>query len=155
MALNQFYTQILKFFKSFKVLESNYKTISLRYVFYLLSVAITLIIFILASNLVEQKNQAESDNFDTIIKTKDFSNLSEYFISKINSPYKEIKYLIENNDSIEKILKKININSKDIKIISNKLKQEKLTNIYAGRKLSDVVKKHDDNSNALIKFLNY
>ena len=153
MALNQFYTQILKFFKSFKVLESNYKTISLRYVFYLLSVAITLIIFILASNLVEQKNQAESDNFDTIIKTKDFSNLSEYFISKINSPYKEIKYLIENNDSIEKILKKININSKDIKIISNKLKQEKLTNIYAGRKLSVVVKKLDDNSNALINLL--
>ena len=28
------------------------------------------------------------------------------FISKINSPYKEIKYLIQNNDSIEKILKK-------------------------------------------------
>ena len=47
----------------------------------------------------------------------------------------EIEYLIQNNDSIEKILKKLNINANDIKIISNNLKQKKLTNIYAGRTL--------------------
>ena len=78
-----------------------------------------------------------------VIKSEEFKNLGDYFISKINSPYEEIKYLIQNNDSIEKILKKLKINSNDIKVISNNLKQKKLTNIYAGRTLSLVLKKLD------------
>ena len=153
MALNQLFTQITKFFKILRISNNSYRTISYKYFFYFLSIVIILITFITASNLVKQKNQAESKNFNSVVNTKEFSNLSEYFISKINSPYKEIKYLIKNNDSVEKILNKLNINSKDIKVISNKLKQEKLTNIYAGRKLSVVVKKIDGNTNALINLL--
>ena len=38
----------------------------------------------------------------------------------------------------------------DIKIISNNLKQKKLTNIYAGRTLSLVLKKLDDGSNTVV-----
>ena len=153
MALNQFFTQFFKLLKGLKFVGNNFKAVNYRYLFYLLSIFIILIIYIAASNLVENKNQNESKNFESVINTRDFSNLSEFFISKINSPYKEIKYLIKNNDSVEKILKKLDINSNDIKIISNKLKKEKLTNIYAGRKLSVVVKKLDDNSNALINLL--
>ena len=153
MALNQFFSKIFKFFKNFTVFEINNKTVGLKYFFYLLSLAVILIIFIYSSNLVDQKNQTESKNFDSVVKTKEFANLSEFFVSKINSPYKEIKYLIKNNDSVEKILKNLDIRSSDIKIISTKLKQEKLTNIYAGRKLSVVIKKLDDNSNALINLL--
>ena len=113
MALNQFFAKILKSRKIFKVTETGYRTINLKYFFYFLSIVIILITFIFASNLVKQKNQAESKNFNSVVKTKEFSNLSEYFISKINSPYKEIKYLIKNNDSVEKILKKLNINVND------------------------------------------
>ena len=105
MALNQFFTQIIKFLRSFKITGSNYKTVNFKYLIYLFPVLAILIVFISASNLVEQKNQIESKNFDSAVKTKDFTNLSDYFISKINSPYKEIKYLIKNNDSVEKVLK--------------------------------------------------
>ena len=94
MALNQFFTQIIKFLRSFKITGSNYKTVNFKYLIYLFPVLAILIVFISASNLVEQKNQIESKNFDSAVKTKDFTNLSDYFISKINSPYKEIKYLI-------------------------------------------------------------
>ena len=38
-----------------------------------------------------------------------FSNLTNFLISKINSPYEEIKYIIKNNDTVEKILKKFKI----------------------------------------------
>ena len=106
MALNQFFSHILKLIKGFKFVESNYKAVSFRYLFYLLSVFIILIIYIAATNLIENKNQNESKNFDSLINTRDFSNLSDFFISKINSPYKEIKYLIKSHDSVEKILKK-------------------------------------------------
>ena len=153
MALNRFFVRITKTLKNSKVLEGNSKVFGFKYLFYLLSIAIILAIFISTSNLIEQKNQKENKNFDSVVKTNDFLNLSEYFISKINSPYKEIKYLIKNNDSVEKILKKLDIRSNDIKSISIKLKQEKLTNIYAGRKLSIVIKRLDDGSNALINLL--
>jgi len=95
----------------------------------------------------------ESNNLNTMIRSKDFLNLNNYFISKINSPYAEVQYLIKNNDSIEKILKKYEVNSSDIKIISSNLKQKKLNNIYAGRKLSLVLKKTDDGSSTVVNLL--
>ena len=46
-----------------------------------------------------------------------------------------MNYIIKNNDTIEKILKNYNIKRYDIKNISTKLKEKKLSNIYSGRKL--------------------
>jgi murein DD-endopeptidase MepM/ murein hydrolase activator NlpD len=104
-------------------------------------------------NLLNQKREVETQNVNEIIKSDEFLNLSDYFLSKINSPYKEIKYSIQNNDNIEKILKKFEIRANDIKIISNNLKKKKLTNIYAGRKLSLVLKKLEDGSNTVVNLL--
>ena len=81
------------------------------------------------------------NSFKEITKTNEFSNLSNFLISKINSPYEEINYIIKNNDTVEKILKKFKIRNEDIKDISIKLKQKKLSNIYSGRKLSLIIKK--------------
>ena len=39
-------------------------------------------------------------------------------VDKITSPYSEYKYIIKNNDSIEKILNTFNINKKEIQIIA-------------------------------------
>ena len=100
--------------------------------------------FFTISNVVSNKNVQNKNNVDDITRTNEFSNLINFFISKINSPYKEIKYVIKNNDSIERILKKIDVRNKDIKIISTKLKQKKLSNIYAGRELNIVLKKLPD-----------
>ena len=64
-----------------------------------------------------------------------------------------MQYSIKKNDSIEKILKKYAIRANDIKIISNNLKQKNLINIYAGRKLSLVLKKLDDGSNTVVNLI--
>ena len=146
MALNQI-------FKNFKRINSDHKVLNWKYLVYLFSIILILGIFIIISNLINQKNKFESQNLNSLVESKEFSNLTGYFISKINSPYKEIEYVIQNNDSIEKILRKININVNDIKIISNNLKQKKLTNIYAGRKLSLVLKKLNDGSNTVVNLV--
>ena len=52
-----------------------------------------------------------------------------------------------------KILKKFKINSKDIQIISSKLKQKKLDNIYSGRKLNLIIKKLEDGTNSVVNFV--
>ena len=109
--------------------------------------------FFLYSNLSIQKGNENKNNLKNISQSKEFNNITNYFISKIKSPYGEIKYLIKNNDSVERILKKYKIKNKDINEISLKLKEKKLTNIYSGRELSLVFKKLEDGSNTLINLV--
>ena len=151
MTLDQIFSRFSKIFKGIKDKDiRSYNLRSWSYLFYSFLIILFFLIFIIIFNLTNQKNKEKIDNFNLIVKSEEFKNLGDYFISKINSPYKEVKYLIQNNDSIEKILKKLDVNSNDIKIISNNLKQKKLTNIYAGRTLSLVLKKLDDGLNTVV-----
>ena len=93
------------------------------------------------------------NNFQEVIKSNEFLNLTRYLISKINSPYKKINYTIKQNDSLEKILKRFDIIQSDIGIISFKLRQKGLSNIYSGRELSLVTKKLNDDTNSLINLV--
>ena len=153
MALNRFFNQILKVSKHSKnTLETN-KLIYWKYFTYFCSILIIFSILGLTLHFNNEKKKLESQNLGEVVNSKEFSNLRNYFISKINSPYREVKYIIQNNDSIEKILKDLSINKEDIKNISNSLKQKKLTNIYAGRQLSLVMKKLNDGSNSVINIV--
>jgi murein DD-endopeptidase MepM/ murein hydrolase activator NlpD len=111
------------------------------------------ILFFIITNLINHKNKVNGDNLKEVLKTNEFLNLTNYFSSKINSPYEEIKYVIKNNDSIEKILKNYNIKNEDIKEISLKLKEKKLSNIYSGRKLSLIYKKLQNNTNTVVNLV--
>ena len=111
------------------------------------------ILFFIITNLITHKNKVNDNNLKEVLKTNDFLNLTNYFSSKINSPYEEIKYVIKNNDSIEKILKNYNIKNGDIKEISVKLKEKKLSNIYSGRKLSLIYKKLQNNTNTVVNLV--
>ena len=116
MALNQIFNHFSKIFKNSKNRDRIYDVLNWKNFLYFFSVIIFFTIFIIISNVINQKNKVESENLNSVVKSTEFSNLSNYFLSKINSPYKEIKYLIQNNDSIEKILKKFDINKDDIKL---------------------------------------
>ena len=88
-----------------------------------------------------------------ITKTSEFANITNFLISKINSPYEEINYTIKNNDTVEKILKKFKIKNDDIRSVSAQLKNKKLANIYSGRKLSLIIKKLEDGSNTIVNLV--
>ncbi len=110
-------------------------------------------IFFLTLNLITSKNEQSKNNLKEITKTSEFSRLTDFLISRINSPYEEVSYVIKSNDTVEKILKKYNIKDSDIRIISVKLKEKKLASIYSGRKLSLIIKKLEDNTNTVISFI--
>ena len=143
MALNQI-------LRTFKTKYDGLGIVSWRYFTYVFLAVLFCLLFIIISNLIEKQNNKQTENLSSIVESKEFSSLSNYLISKINSPYKEIQYLIQNNDSIEKILKNFNINANDVKIIGKNLKEKKLSNIYTGRKLSIIIKKLDDGSNTVV-----
>jgi len=111
------------------------------------------LIFFITSNFIYKKNKESESNFQDITKTNDFLNLTNFLISKINSPYKEVNYVIKNNDTVEKILKQFKIKNEDIRNISLKLKARKLSNIYSGRKLNLIFKKLEDGSNTIVNFV--
>ena len=111
------------------------------------------VLFFVSSNIVNKKNEKNLKNFKEITNTNEFSNLSNFIISKINSPYEEFYYIVQNNDTVEKILKKFKVQNEDIKKISVELKQKKLTNIYSGRKLSLIIKKLTDENNTLVNLV--
>ncbi len=111
------------------------------------------VIFFISSNIINKKNKTNINNFKEIAKSNEFSNLTDFLLDKMNSPYEEINYIIKNNDTVEKILKKFKVKDKDINEISVKLKQQKLSNIYSGRKISLIIKKLEDGSNTIVNFI--
>tara|TARA_A100001011_G_C14272077_1_gene827422 strand:- start:593 stop:1933 length:1341 start_codon:yes stop_codon:yes gene_type:complete len=153
MTLNQIFDNIFKAFRSLKVKDSEAKTFNWNYFFYIFLIFVFFLVCIIVSNLINVKIKKETQNLSSIVKSKEFINLGDFFLSKINSPYKEEKYLIQNNDSVEKILKKFNIRGQDIKDISTRLKLKKLSNIYAGRELSLVYKKLNDTSRTVVSLI--
>jgi murein DD-endopeptidase MepM/ murein hydrolase activator NlpD len=109
-------------------------------------------LFFVSSNIIKKKNNEDRHNLKEITKNNEFSNLTNFLISKINSPYEEINYVIKSNDTVEKILKQFKIRNDDIGEISFQLKNKKLANIYSGRKLSLVVKKLEDGTRTVVNF---
>ena len=155
MAIIQKFSNFLKKKINFlKVLDAKILRIQkFNPLFFLFFLIIFTGIFFITSNLIDQNNKKSQVNFEEITNTNEFSNLTNFFISKINSPYKEIKYEIQNNDTVEKILRKYDVLDEDIKKISYKLKQKKFTNIYSGRKLNLILKKSERNSNTVVNLV--
>ena len=155
MTINQ---KIFNFIKTTFKIRTFFTTNSSKIISHNTFLLVTIIIFLtliyfISDGLVQKSNERNKDSLNKITNSSEFLNLTSYFTTKIKSPYKENFYVIKNNDSIEKILKSFQIKESDIKIISQKLKQKKLTNIYSGRKLSLISKQLADGSNTIIQIL--
>ena len=95
MTLNQIFNDFPKIFKIFKNKDGVKKVLNLKHLIYFLAIILLFGIFIIILNLVNHQNKIENQNLNSVVKSEEFLNLSEYLVSKINSPYKEIKYLIK------------------------------------------------------------
>jgi murein DD-endopeptidase MepM/ murein hydrolase activator NlpD len=149
--INNFYKKKLNFLTSMQV--TKLKIFNFNPLIFLSFIVFFSIFFFIISNLINKKNIETKNNLTEIAESNGFSNLTNYFISKINSPYEEVNYVIKNNDTIEKILKNYSIKSDDIKKISTKLKEKDLSNIYSGRKLSLIYKKLEDSTNTVVNLI--
>ena len=68
---------------------------------YLLSIlALLFLVFFYTSfsKKITQQDKSKIENIDTSIKSSKFSDLKRYLSEKYRSPYKEYKYIIQNND---------------------------------------------------------
>ena len=149
--INTFVKKKISFLSLFDIIALKIQ--KFNFIFLSSSLIIFSCIFFISINLINKKNENNTNNFKEITKTNEFSNLTNFLISKINSPYEEINYVIRKNDSVEKILKKFKVRSSDIRDISVELKKNKLASIYSGRNLSLIVKKLDNESNTIVNLI--
>ena len=149
--LNYFFKN--RIIQNHNIKKISYKDIGQKHLIVISVITFFSIIFISTQNFIEKKNTGNRQNLEAVTSSKEFSGFSKFLLSKIKSPYKKVTYSIKKNDTIEKILKKFDIREEDIKNISVKLKQKKLSNIYSGRKLDLVLKDLGNNSNTVINLL--
>jgi len=110
---------------------------------YLLYFSILVIFFLfysLAVNKIKSYNNSKKDNFNSFLDSSEFNNIKEYIFENLNSPYREYNYIVENNDTIEKILKKYNIDTDDVNNIASAVIKNKISNIFSKTKVKIVVK---------------
>ena len=155
MTIIQFFTNFYKKSLNFVNYKRGIKIkfLSLNPIIFISFLIFFSIIFFTTLNFINKKNLETKKNLKEVTESKGFSNLSNYFISKISSPYVEINYVIKKNDTIEKILKNYNVVNEEIKDISTKLKQKKLSNIYSGRKLSLIIKKLENGTKTVVNIV--
>ena len=92
---------------------------------------------------VVYKNDVRIEDSKKIISAKnlDLSSIKEFLLKKIKSPFINIDYEIKSGDSIEKILKKLKIQNKEIQNVIEQYKKYGSPNkLLTGNKINIVIK---------------
>ena len=87
-----------------------------------------LILFGFHTLSLSQKNfniETEKSNQITKKKNESLFEIKQKFSDNLKTPYKKYDYVIENNDSINSIFKKFNIDNKEVRTIIEELKEKK------------------------------
>jgi len=103
--------------------------------------AVFFVLYILIVNQIKFYSKLKESNFNSFLESNEFNNIKEYIFENLNSPYREYTYSVENNDTIERVLKKYNIEKREINKIANEIVKKKLSNIYANTKIKIITKK--------------
>ena len=146
MTLNQLFSN---FFKTKSTFANEFKNNKLK-IFLITSILVLTAAFFSISSFKKSENEKNSSNLNEVVNSSEFAKLFNFFSSKINSPYREVNYKIQNNDTIDGILKKFKIKADEIKVITLELKNKSLSNIYSGRELSLIFKKINNKENSVI-----
>ena len=97
------------------------------------------IYFAITYNSILKKKRTES--IDSFLSNNQTVLLKNYILNQIKSPYLEYDYIVKDNDTIEKILKKFSIKNDEIIFIVKKIKKMNLSNIIPNQKINFILKK--------------
>tara|TARA_B110000902_G_scaffold115161_1_gene135317 strand:+ start:254 stop:1552 length:1299 start_codon:yes stop_codon:yes gene_type:complete len=130
-----------------------FKTINLnkKYLFYFVYLFVFFIFYALIVDQIQSRSELKKKSFNSFVGSREFQVLKDFISENLNSPYREYSYIVKNNDTIEKVLKKYNVVSSDINNIANKIVQKKLSDIFAGTEIKIITKVNSEN-NEIISF---
>jgi len=111
-----------------------------NYLLYFLALTVFFSLYSLAVNQIKLYSDSKEKKFNSFLNSNEFSNITEYIFENLNSPYKEFTYIVQNNDTIEKILKKHNVIISDINNIASAIDSKKLSNVFAKTEIKIIIK---------------
>tara|TARA_B100001057_G_C22814368_1_gene936755 strand:- start:488 stop:1840 length:1353 start_codon:yes stop_codon:yes gene_type:complete len=154
MALKQFFKKLQVLASELDLKAKGFKLSQSSSLFmYPIILLVFLLIYSSIYNFVNNQKDNNEKNLEIFLNSKKFSSIKGSFFENLKSPYLEFNYIIKNNDSLDKILRKFKVSDKEIQKIVEGLKKKKLSNIYAGRQLSIILKKLDDKTYSVINIL--
>jgi len=111
-----------------------------KYLLHFLVLVVFFVFYSLGVNQIRLHNNLKKNNFNFFLKSNEFNNIKNFIFENLNSPYKEFRYIVQNNDTIEKILKKHRISNEDINSIASSVVKKKLLNIFAETEVKIIIK---------------
>ena len=111
-----------------------------KYPFYFFVIGVFFVVYSLVVSQIKTYTKVKESNFNSFLKSEEFNNIKEYVFENVKSPYKEYDHTVENNDTLEKILKKYNIGNNEINNLTSKIVKKKLFNISVGTKIKIITK---------------
>ena len=122
-----------------------------KYLFYSFLLLLFFTIYVLILNQIKNYAELKQNNFNTFLKSNEFNNIKNYIFKNLNSPYQEFTYTVQNNDTIDKVLRKFDVNVNDIKNITAEIANKKLSNIFINTEIR-IITKEDQGINKLVSF---
>ena len=122
-----------------------------KYLFYSFLLLLFFTIYVLILNQIKNYAELKQNNFNTFLKSNEFNNIKNYIFKNLNSPYQEFTYTVQNNDTIDKVLRKFDVNVNDIKNITAQIANKKLSNIFINTEIK-IITKEDQGVNKLVSF---
>ena len=122
-----------------------------KYLFYSFLLLLFFTIYILILNQIKNYAEFKQNNFNTFLKSSEFNSIKNYIFKNLNSPYQEFTYTVQNNDTIDKVLRKFDVNVNDIKNITAQIANKKLSNIFINTEIR-IITKEDQGINKLVSF---
>ena len=117
---------------------------------FLFIIAVALVFYL--DNGVKKKRLEQIDFF---VSNNQTVLLKNYLLNQIKSPFLEYDYIVQNSDTVEKILKKFSVKQSEINFVIIKIKKLGLSNIIPGQKVQFVLKRGTDKANMEIVKIKY
>jgi len=126
------------------LLKARYFILFTFFIVFFLSLAITY-----KNDEFIGKNKVDFTNQNSNVE-----DIKEFLLSKIKTPFVNIDYEVKSGDTIQKILKKLNVRNYEIQTVIDKYKKYSNPNkLFKGNKIDIVIKESaEKESNSIIKF---
>jgi murein DD-endopeptidase MepM/ murein hydrolase activator NlpD len=111
-----------------------------KYPFYFFILVVFFVMYAVVLNQFKSYTKLKENNFNSFLKSKEFNNIKEFVFDNIRSPYKEYSHNVKNKDTLEKILKKYNIDPVEINNLTSKIIKKKLSSISPGSQIKITTK---------------
>ena len=111
-----------------------------KYPFYFFILVVFFVMYAVVLNQFKSYTKLKENNFNSFLKSEEFNNIKEFVFDNIRSPYKEYNHNVKNKDTLEKILKKYNIDPAEINNLTSKIIKKKLSSISPGSQIKITTK---------------